>query len=359
MLFVNNQIVSSVEYGVLLMLYYQLIICKKHKSKHYICNLFLKRIFQKVMDILALLKGKVSEGVKELYGAEVDDKIIQFQNTRREFEGDFTLVVFPFLKMARKKPEQVAEDLGVFLQENVSEIIKYNVVKGFLNLKLSDAFWVGFLNKISKESTYGIAEENSTGKTIMVEYSSPNTNKPLHLGHVRNNLLGYSVAEILKANGNKVLKVNLVNDRGIHICKSMLAWQKWGENSTPESTGLKGDKLVGNYYVKFDQEYKKEVAALMAGGMLEDEAKEKSQLIQDAREMLRQWEAGNKEVTDLWQMMNGWVYAGFDITYKAMGIDFDKVYYESETYKMGKSIVLEGLKKGVLIKKMMAQYGLI
>ena len=303
------------------------------------------------MDIITLLKDKVAEGIKELYGASVDKKMIQFQNTRKEFEGDFTVVVFPFLKMARKKPEQVADDLGNFLVNSVSEVIKFNVVKGFLNLKLSNAYWVSFLNTISSNANYGIADENSTGKTIMVEYSSPNTNKPLHLGHIRNNLLGYSVAEILKANGHKVLKVNLVNDRGIHICKSMLAWQKWGGGSTPESTDLKGDKLVGNYYVKFDQEYKKEIAELVSKGMDSDEAKDKALLIQDAREMLRKWEAGDEEVNKLWSTMNDWVYAGFDVTYKALGIDFDKIYYESETYKLGKSIVLEGLEKGVLIQK--------
>lgn len=303
------------------------------------------------MDIITLLKDKVAEGIKELYGAPADEKTIQFQNTRKEFEGDFTLVVFPFLKMARKKPEQVADDLGNFLINSVNEVIKFNVVKGFLNLKLSDAYWVTFLNTISNNSNYGIVDSNTTGKTIMVEYSSPNTNKPLHLGHIRNNLLGYSVAEILKANGHKVLKVNLVNDRGIHICKSMLAWQKWGNDSTPESTGLKGDKLVGNYYVKFDKEYKKEIADLVSKGMTEDEAKNKASLIQEAREMLRKWEAGDKEVNELWSTMNDWVYAGFDVTYKAMGIDFDKIYYESETYKLGKSLVLEGLKKGVLIQK--------
>lgn len=303
------------------------------------------------MEILNLLKDKVAEAIKELYGAEVNERMVQIQKTRKEFEGDFTLVVFPFLKIAKKGPEQTAEDLGNKLQATVNEIASFNVVKGFLNLKLTDAYWIDFLNTISKENEFGIVAKESTGKTIMVEYSSPNTNKPLHLGHIRNNLLGYSVAEILKANGHKVLKVNLVNDRGIHICKSMLAWQKWGNDATPESTGLKGDKLVGDYYVKFDQEYKKEIAALVANGTSEDDAKEQASLIQEAREMLRKWEAGDKEVNELWAKMNGWVYDGFDITYKAMGVDFDKIYYESETYKLGKAIVLEGLEKGILIQK--------
>jgi arginyl-tRNA synthetase len=254
-------------------------------------------------------------------------------------------------KISKKNPEQTANDLGDFLLKSVNEIYSFNVVKGFLNLKFADAYWISFLNTISNIKNYGIIEEGKSGKTVMVEYSSPNTNKPLHLGHVRNNLLGYSVAELLKANGHKVYKVNLVNDRGIHICKSMLAWQKWGNGETPESTGLKGDKLVGNYYVKFDQEYKKEVAALVVKGMKEDDAKEQSVLIEEAREMLRKWEAGDNAVNELWSTMNSWVYAGFEVTYKAMGVDFDQMYYESQTYKLGKSLVLEGLEKGVLIQK--------
>lgn len=303
------------------------------------------------MDIISLLKNKVIEAVNELYGATADTNLIQFQKTRKEFEGDFTLVVFPFLKISKKNPEQTANDLGDFLLKGVNEIHSFNVVKGFLNLKFADTYWISFLKTISNIKNYGIIEEGKSGKTVMVEYSSPNTNKPLHLGHVRNNLLGYSVAELLKANGHKVYKVNLVNDRGIHICKSMLAWQKWGNGETPESTGLKGDKLVGNYYVKFDQEYKKEVAALVAKGMKEDEAKEKSVIIEEAREMLRKWEAGDNAVNELWSTMNSWVYSGFEVTYKAMGVDFDQMYYESQTYKLGKSLVLEGLEKGVLIQK--------
>ena len=302
-------------------------------------------------NIISLLKEKTIEGLDKLYGAVVDSELVQFNNTRKEFDGDFTIVVFPFLKIARKKPEQVAEDLGAFLLGNVKEITRYNIVKGFLNITLTDSYWINFLNNISVDNNYGFANENSSGKTIMIEYSSPNTNKPLHLGHIRNNLLGYSVAEILKANGHKVLKVNLVNDRGIHICKSMLAWQKWGNNITPEDAGVKGDKLVGDYYVKFDKEYKKEISDLVSNGMTEDEAKEKAPLIQEAHQMLRLWEAGDKDVNTLWSKMNSWVYDGFDVTYKAMGVDFDKIYYESETYKLGKSIVLDGLKKGVLIKK--------
>ncbi len=303
------------------------------------------------MEILKTLENTVIKGIKVLYNADVDKSLIQFQKTRKEFEGDFTLVVFPFLKLSRKNPVQTADDLGAFIQNAVDSVESFNVVKGFLNLKFADSYWVTLLSEMCANPTYGLAKEESSGKTIMVEYSSPNTNKPLHLGHIRNNLLGYSVAEILKANGHKVLKVNLVNDRGIHICKSMLAWQKWGNNEMPESTGIKGDKLVGNYYVKFDQEYKKEISQLIASGKSEDEAKEQAPLIQQAREMLRKWEAGDKEITDLWTTMNSWVYAGFEVTYQAMGVNFDKIYYESETYKLGKSLVLEGLKKGVLIQK--------
>jgi arginyl-tRNA synthetase len=276
---------------------------------------------------------------------------VQFQKTRKEFEGDFTLVVFPFLKAAKKSPEQAAQDIGNYLKDRVKEICAFNVVKGFLNIKLSDEYWINHLNTIITNPQYGIKQERTSGKTIMVEYSSPNTNKPLHLGHIRNNLLGYSVAEILKANGHRILKVNLVNDRGIHICKSMLAWQKWGNGATPESTGIKGDKLVGDYYVKFDKEYKKQISELTAKGIDPDTAKDTAPLLQEAREMLRKWEAGDKEVTELWKTMNNWVYKGFDITYKTLGVDFDKIYYESETYKLGKAIVLEGLKKGILIQK--------
>ncbi len=303
------------------------------------------------MEILKRLEESVLAGIKELYNAEVDQKQVQFQKTRKEFEGDFTLVVFPFLRASKKGPEQTAEDLGTFLEKQHAEVSRFNIVKGFLNLKFTDQYWLKALEGIAADEQFGIQKENSSGLTRMVEYSSPNTNKPLHLGHIRNNLLGYAVSEILKANGHRVVKVNLVNDRGIHICKSMLAWQKWGEGATPASTGLKGDKLVGDYYVKFDQEYKKQIAALVAQGVEEKQAKEEAELIQEAREMLRQWEAGDEAVNELWRTMNGWVYEGFDITYKALGVDFDKIYYESETYKLGKSIVMEGLEKGILLQK--------
>lgn len=303
------------------------------------------------MDIISILKDNATKGLVTLYSAQVDDKQLQFSKTHKEFEGDFTLVVFPFLRASKKGPEQTAQELGEYLVSQVVEVDRFNVVKGFLNLKLTDAYWLDFFNGAYADKNFGLKQPGTSGKSMMVEYSSPNTNKPLHLGHIRNNLLGYSVAEILKANGHEVVKVNLVNDRGIHICKSMLAWQKWGNGVTPDSSNTKGDKLVGDYYVKFDQEYKKEIAALEAAGKTNDEAKEQAPLIQEAREMLRKWEAGDKAVNELWRTMNGWVYAGFDVTYKAMGVDFDKIYYESETYKLGKSIVLEGLDKGILIKK--------
>lgn len=303
------------------------------------------------MQLLDQIKKSTFEAIKKLYGTEPKISEIQLQKTRKEFQGDFTLVVFPFLKLSKKKPEQTAEELGNFLVTNVQEIENYNVVKGFLNLKFSLKYWIEYFNKIAKNKNYGKEKTLSSGKTIMIEYSSPNTNKPLHLGHIRNNLLGYSVAEILKANGHKVLKVNLVNDRGIHICKSMLAWQKWGNNETPETTGTKGDKLVGNYYVKFDKEYKKQVQTLINEGVDAEKANQEASLMQEAREMLIKWEAGDAETNKLWKMMNDWVYAGFDVTYKKLGVDFDKIYYESETYKLGKSIALEGLEKGILTKK--------
>ncbi len=303
------------------------------------------------MQLLEIIKSSVAKGIKELYNADADIKQIQLQKTRKEFEGDFTLVVFPFLKASRKKPELTAEDLGNYLLSNVSEIENFNVVKGFLNIKFTTKYWIDYFNNTITNADYGIEKEASSGKTIMIEYSSPNTNKPLHLGHIRNNLLGYSIAEILKANGHNVIKVNLVNDRGIHICKSMLAWQKWGKNETPESTSIKGDKLVGNYYVKFDKEYKKEVEQLIQNGLSPKEAKDKAPLLLEAQEMLRKWEAEDVDVNKLWETMNNWVYDGFDITYKNLGVDFDKIYYESKTYKLGKKIVLEGLEKGILIQK--------
>ena len=303
------------------------------------------------MNIEQKIKANIIEAFQKIYNAEMPEKIIQIQKTRKEFIGDFTVVVFPFLRFSKKSPEQTAEQLGLYLKENISEIKEFNVIKGFLNLKFLDSFWLDFLNTSLTQENYGFVKACEDSETIMIEYSSPNTNKPLHLGHIRNNLLGYSVAQILKANGKNVVKVNLVNDRGIHICKSMLAWQKWGNGETPESTGLKGDKLVGNYYVKFDQEYKKQVADLINKGMSADEAKKQAPLLIEAQQMLLKWEKKDAEVVELWKKMNAWVYKGFDETYNNLGIDFDKVYYESETYLLGKSIVAEGLKKGVLFKK--------
>ena len=290
----------------------------------------------------------VMASVEALYGA-VDKSQLQLQKTRKEFEGDFTLVTFPLLKLSRKSPEATANEIGEHIVANTPQISSFNVIKGFLNLVLAPAFWAECFNEIATTENYGDAAPS--GRTIMIEYSSPNTNKPLHLGHIRNNLLGYSVAQILKANGHNVIKVNLVNDRGIHICKSMLAWQLYGAGETPASSGMKGDHLVGKYYVEFDKHYKAQIKELVAEGMSEDEAKKKAPIMLQAQEMLRKWEAKDKEVYDLWQTMNGWVYDGFDVTYKALGVDFDKVYYESQTYLLGKSLVQEGLDKGVFFRK--------
>ena len=303
------------------------------------------------MDIQKLLKETTAKAIKSLYSADANLDQITFSTTRKEFVGDFTLVVFPFLKISKQKPEDTAAAIGAFLRDNLAEVADFNVVKGFLNIQLSATFWTEFLNDAIADERFGMKPKGSSGKTFMVEYSSPNTNKPLHLGHIRNNLYGYSVAQILEANGHNVIKANLVNDRGIHICKSMLAWQKWGNGATPESLGVKGDKLVGDYYVRFDKEYKKQIADLKAQGMSDDDAANKAPIILEAREMLRKWEAGDKEVVELWKTMNGWVYAGFDVTYKALGISFDKIYYESQTYMLGKSIVMKGLEDGVLFKK--------
>ena len=303
------------------------------------------------MDIQKLLKDTTAKAIKSLYSADANLDQITFSTTRKEFVGDFTLVVFPFLKISKQKPEDTAAAIGAFLRDNLAEVADFNVVKGFLNIQLSATFWTEFLNDAIADERFGMKPKGSSGKTFMVEYSSPNTNKPLHLGHIRNNLYGYSVAQILEANGHNVIKANLVNDRGIHICKSMLAWQKWGNGATPESLGVKGDKLVGDYYVRFDKEYKKQIADLKAQGMSDDDAANKAPIILEAREMLRKWEAGDKDVVDLWKTMNGWVYAGFDVTYKALGISFDKVYYESQTYMLGKSIVMKGLEDGVLFRK--------
>ena len=301
------------------------------------------------MSIQNIIETKVKEGFLALYNIEIPT--VEFQATRKEFEGDITVVVFPLLRYKKGNPVQIGEDLGKYVVENVTEITNYNVVKGFLNLVVDDIFYTKFFNTIYADTTYGFVSPKADEKAMMVEYSSPNTNKPLHLGHVRNNLLGFSVAEIIKAAGKKVYKTQIINDRGIHICKSMLAWEKFGNGETPESTGLKGDKLVGNYYVKFDQEYKKEIAQLISEGKTEEEAKKQAPLLIKAQQMLLKWEAGDKEVVSLWKTMNSWVYSGFDITYKNMGVDFDNLYYESDTYLLGKDVVAQGLEKGVFYKK--------
>jgi len=293
--------------------------------------------------------SKALQGIKELYNEEVAEGVINIQDTRKEFEGQVTIVVFPIVRFSKKSPEQTANDLGNYLVDNLEEVVAFNVVKGFLNLSIADSYWLNLFNTQLLSPDFGTFKPN--GRKVMVEYSSPNTNKPLHLGHVRNNLLGYSVAELLKAVGYEVFKVNLVNDRGIHICKSMLAWQKWGNGETPESSFLKGDHLVGKYYVIFDKEYKKEIEALKAQGQTEDEAKKNAPLIQEAQKMLLDWESGDAEVLALWSKMNGWVYDGFEVTYKNLGVDFDKYYYESNTYLLGKGTVDEGLAKGVFFKK--------
>ncbi len=302
------------------------------------------------MDIELQLKRSVQKAFEEIYGETPELEMIQVQKTRREFDGDFTIVVFPLLKFSKKPPEQTADEIGNYLKEHVKEIATYNVVKGFLNLVITCNFWIHYLNRLLDEESVGV-EKKSNPDTVMVEFSSPNTNKPLHLGHIRNNLLGYSVSKIVEAAGDKVVKVNLVNDRGIHICKSMLAWEKWGNKETPESARKKGDHLVGDYYVRFDQEYKKQVDTLVNEGMEADEAKNEAPLIKEAREMLKKWEAGDEEVNALWKKMNDWVYKGFDETYRRMGVAFDKIYHESETYKLGKEIVLKGLEKGILFAK--------
>ena len=300
------------------------------------------------MNIENLISQIARQAVENLYGP-VDASALQIQKTRKEFEGDYTLVTFPLLKLSHKSPEVTANEIGARIVADNPQIAAFNVIKGFLNLSLSPAFWIDRFGEIAADASFGDADP--TGRTIMIEYSSPNTNKPLHLGHIRNNLLGYSVAQILKANGHNVIKVNLVNDRGIHICKSMLAWQLYGGGETPASTGMKGDHLVGKYYVEFDKHYKAQIKELVSQGMSEDEAKKKAPIMQQAQEMLRRWEAKDPEVYKLWQMMNGWVYEGFDVTYKALGVDFDKVYYESQTYLLGKSLVQEGLDKGVFFRK--------
>jgi arginyl-tRNA synthetase len=294
-----------------------------------------------------ILKG-VAEAVEKSFGSKPSPSQIQLQKTRKEFEGDITLVVFPFLKISKKSPEETAKILGDYLQNNLHLIEKYNVVKGFLNLVVGSDYYISFLEEQGANSQFGITSTGIGAEKIMVEYSSPNTNKPLHLGHIRNNLLGHSICKIIAANGKTVIKTNIVNDRGIHICKSMLAWQRWGNGETPESSGKKGDHLVGDYYVRFDQEYKKQIKELIAKGVTEEEAGKQAPILFEAQEMLRKWENSDTEVLKLWKTMNAWVYSGFEVTYKRLGVSFDKIYYESDTYLVGRDTVLEGLKKGVL-----------
>lgn len=313
------------------------------------------------MKIETLIAGMTAQAVKALYGQDIDAESVQVQKTKREFDGHLTIVVFPYLKMSRKGPEQTAGELGIWLRENVEEVCSYNVVKGFLNLVISTQAWMEMLNDINANPTFGIKSPDANAPLVMIEYSSPNTNKPLHLGHVRNNLLGGALSNIMAANGFNVVKTNIVNDRGIHICKSMLAWQKWGNGATPESTGKKGDHLIGDYYVEFDKHFRAEVKSLLPAGYdqldekAQEEAKAKAEkespLMQEAHEMLVKWEAGDPEVRALWERMNNWVYAGFDETYRKLGVSFDKIYYESQTYLEGKKTVLDGLEKGLFFRK--------
>ena len=302
------------------------------------------------MSIIQSLQQATAEAVQALYGQMPTPEQLQFQKTRSEFEGQWTLVAFPLLKISRKNPEATAQEIGAYLQEHCSLVEGIQIVKGFLNLSIAPAAWVEDFNAIRSDKTFGHKQAKADAPFVMVEYSSPNTNKPLHLGHVRNNLLGYSIARILEASGNRVFKTNVVNDRGIHICKSMLAWQRWGNGATPESTGKKGDHLIGDFYVLFDKHYKAELTALMNEGKTKEEAEAASPLMADARAMLRRWEDGDEEIRSLWSMMNSWVYAGFDETYKRMGVSFDEIYYESETYLLGKEEVLRGLKEGKFVQ---------
>ena len=304
------------------------------------------------MTIENILARGAADAVKALYGADVDEAALRPSATKKEFEGDMTVVVFPVLKKSRKSPEATANEIGEWMVANVQAVEKYNAVKGFLNLSVSKRYWADLLASIASDEDFGFKKADEKSPLVMVEYSSPNTNKPLHLGHVRNNLLGYSLATILAADGNRVVKTNIVNDRGIHICKSMLAWKKWGDGATPESTGKKGDHLIGDFYVAFDKHFKDEVKSLMEEkGLSEEEAKEQSKLMAEARDMLRKWEQGDEEVRKLWEMMNSWVYAGFDETYRRLGVDFDKIYYESDTYLEGKDLVLKGLEEGKMYRK--------
>ncbi len=299
------------------------------------------------MNIQEVLSQKVKEAVQSIFGQELPS--VEFQPTRKDFEGDITIVVFPMLRVVKGNPVQIGEQIGAYLQEHVEEVSGYNVIKGFLNIIIDDEFYLNFFKAIKETPHFGFVEESKDA--VMVEYSSPNTNKPLHLGHIRNNLLGYSVAEILKASGKKVYKTQIINDRGIHICKSMVAWQQFGNGETPVSTGLKGDKLVGNYYVAFDKAYKEQIAELVANGSDQKVAEKEAPIILEAQEMLLKWEAGDAETVELWKTMNAWVYKGFEVTYKNLGVDFDTLYYESDTYLLGKDVVAEGLKKGVFFKK--------
>ncbi|MBR5657067.1 MAG: arginine--tRNA ligase [Prevotella sp.] len=303
------------------------------------------------MNIEAQITSGVMAAVKELYGQEVPASMVQLQKTKSTFEGNLTVVVFPFLKISKKKPEDTAQEIGDYLVANCDAVAQFNVVKGFLNLVVSPAAWLQLLADIDGNADFGMKKATDESPLVMIEYSSPNTNKPLHLGHVRNNLLGWSLAKIMEANGNQVVKTNIVNDRGIHICKSMLAWQKWGNGETPETSGKKGDHLIGDYYVAFDKHYREEVKELVAQGMDEEKAKQEAPLIKEAHEMLVKWEQGDPEVRALWEKMNSWVYAGFDETYKALGVSFDKIYYESQTYLVGKKKVEEGLEKGLFFRK--------
>ncbi len=303
------------------------------------------------MSIDDIIAQAVARAVHELYGVECNPSSIVPQTTKKEFEGNLTIVVFPWVKAARKSPEAVGKEIGEWLVDNEPAVNRFNVIKGFLNIVIEPAYFTSMLRHIDADDNFGFVNATPESPLVMVEYSSPNTNKPLHLGHIRNNLLGYSLAEILKACGNNVIKTNIVNDRGIHICKSMLAWQKWGDEATPESTGKKGDHLIGDFYVLFDKHYKAEVKELMEKGMSQEEAEAASPLMSEAREMLRKWEARDPEVRSLWERMNSWVYDGFDITYKRLGVDFDKIYYESNTYLEGKEKVLEGLEKGIMYRK--------
>ncbi len=298
-----------------------------------------------------LLLNAIATTLKNLYGLDVNSSDIALQKTKKEFTGDFTLVVFPYVKAARKSPEAVANEIGAAVKESVAEVENYNVIKGFLNFVISDSYWIAFANRIAVDECFGLKKASDTAEPVVIEFSSPNTNKPLHLGHIRNNLLGWSVSQLLAAAGERVIRVNLVNDRGIHICKSMLAWQRFGNGETPQSSGMKGDHLVGKYYVEFDKHYKQEVAELMAGGMEEDEAKKNAPLMLEAQRMLKLWEDGDEAIRRLWEQMNGWVYAGFDETYARLGVSFDKIYYESQTYLLGKELVQKGLDSGVLFRK--------